>query len=182
MVLTDPANGKTSNQSGLRTVAPLEIRINAHSRLCRVHSFELTPTKARVGRLQWTGLGAYRECSGTTLRWRWVHGERPGHHTDALDQHCWRCIQDISILGGLQDQAVVTRSLITYLYIPSTPFLFLATAPHTVDLPLHLAFLPLHLAFLLPHPRPLSPVTTGRGRRQPRTYLYRPELGWLSPR
>ena len=49
----------------------------------------------------------------------------------------------------LQGRTGVTRSPITYPYRPSTPFLLLASAPHTVDLPSA-------PSFRLPHPRPRS--------------------------
>ena len=62
-------------------------------------------------------------------------------------QHAWRASR------RLQGNTGVTRSPITYPYRPSTPFLLLASAPHTVDLPSP-------PAFRLPHPRPRSPVGT----------------------
>ena len=81
-----------------------------------------------------------------------MHGERAGHHADTGSivqqvhphyQHAWRACR------RLQDRTSVTRSPITYPYRPSTPFLLLASAPHTVDLPSA-------PSFRLPHPRPRS--------------------------
>ena len=63
-----------------------------------------------------------------------MHGERACHHVDAPQvhprhQHAWWACR------RLQGRTGVTRSPITYPYRPSTPFLLLASAPHTVDLP-----------------------------------------------